>query len=278
MTTLDDHLARGLRVEALRDLLDGFQPRDEDDDALLDAGDLVFGAPVLRPPSLRDFYAFEGHVRTMWERRGGEVPEAWSRLPIFYFSNVSEIRGPDDPIWSPSASRELDYELEVAALVDTPAVDLSADRAEEAIGGYTIFNDWSARDLQRDETTVRLGPAKGKDFASSFGPWLVTPDELADARLGTGYDLAMTADVNGTETSRGRWSDARFSFGEMLARASADARLRAGDLVGSGTVGTGCLLEVRDATLGRYLEPGDEVVLRIERLGALRNPIVTKSA
>ena len=277
VTTLDDHLARGLRVEALRDLLDGFEPRDEDDDAVLDAADLVFGAPVLRPPSLRDFYAFEGHVRTMWERRGGEVPEAWSRLPIFYFSNVSEIRGPDDPIWSPAASRELDYELEVAALVDTPAVDLSPDRAEEAIGGYTIFNDWSARDLQRDETTVRLGPAKGKDFASSFGPWLVTPDELADARLGTGYDLAMTADVNGTETSRGRWSDARFSFGEMLARASADARLRPGDLVGSGTVGTGCLLEVRDATLGRYLEPGDEVVLRIERLGALRNPIVDQA-
>ncbi len=277
VTTLDDHLARGLRVETLRDLVDGFEPRDEDDDAVLDAADLVFGPPVLRPPSLRDFYAFEGHVRTMWERRGGEVPEAWSRLPIFYFSNVSEIRGPDDPIWSPAASHELDYELEVAALVDTPAVDLSPDRAEEAIGGYTIFNDWSARDLQRDETTVRLGPAKGKDFASSFGPWLVTPDELADARLGTGYDLAMTAEVSGTETSRGRWSDARFSFGEMLARASADARLRAGDLVGSGTVGTGCLLEVRDATLGRYLEPGDEVVLHIERLGALRNPIVAKS-
>src|SRR6478735_7571729 len=278
VTTLDDHLARGLRVEALRDLLDGFEPRDEDDEAVLDPADLLFGPPVLRPPLLRDFYAFEGHVRTMWERRGGEVPEAWSRLPIFYFSNVSEIRGPDDPIWSPAASKELDYELEVAALVDTPAVDLSQERAEEAIGGYTIFNDWSARDLQRDETTVRLGPAKGKDFASSFGPWLVTPDELADARLGTGYDLFMTAEVNGTETSRGRWSDARFSFGEMLARASADARLRAGDLVGSGTVGTGCLLEVRDATLGRYLEPGDEVVLRIERLGALRNPIVTKSA
>ena len=139
---------------------------------------------MLRPPSLRDFYAFEGHVRTMWERRGGEVPEAWYRLPIFYFSNVSEIRGPDEPIWSPAASRELDYELEVAALVDTPAVDLSPERAEEAIGGYTIFNDWSARDLQRDETAVRLGPAKGKDFASSFGPWLVTPDELADARAG----------------------------------------------------------------------------------------------
>ena len=155
--------------------------------------DLVFGSPMLAPPSFRDFYAFEGHVRTMWERRGGEVPEAWYRLPVFYFSNMSEIRGPDDPVWAPRGSEELDYELEVAALIDTPARDLTPDRAEEAIGGYTIFNDWSARDLQRDETAVRLGPAKGKDFASSFGPWLVTPDELADARPGRGYDLAMTA-------------------------------------------------------------------------------------
>lgn len=105
----------------------------------------------------------------------------------------------------------------------------------------------------------------------------VTPDELADARRGTGYDLAMTAAVNGVETSRGRWSDAQFSFGEMLARASADVRLRPGDLIGSGTVGTGCLLEVRDATLGRYLEPGDRVTLRIERLGALTSPVVMRS-
>ena len=288
VTTLDDHLARGLRVEALADLVEGFVPRGDpgdpgDDDALLDAGDLRFGPPVLRPPSLRDFYAFEGHVRTMWERRGGEVPETWYRLPIFYFSNVSEIRGPDEPVWAPAASAELDYELEVAALVDTPALDLPAERGVDAIGGYTIFNDWSARDLQREETVVRLGPAKGKDFAASFGPWLVTPDELAGAGqagdAGTaGPDLAMTAEVNGVETSRGRWSDARFSFGEMVARASADARLRPGDLLGSGTVGTGCLLEVKDTTLGRYLEPGDEVVLRIERLGALRTPIVARSS
>ena len=260
----------------MRDLIDGFELVDGDDSAVLDSADLAFGPPILRPPSLRDFYAFEGHVRTMWERRGGEVPETWYRLPIFYFSNVSEIRGPDDPIWCPAASQELDYELEVAALIDTPALDLPPDRAEEAVGGYTIFNDWSARDLQREETVVRLGPAKGKDFASSFGPWLVTPDELTDARRGTGYDLAMTATVNGTETSRGVWSDAQFSFGDMIARASADARLRPGDLIGSGTVGTGCLLEVRDATLGRYLEPGDEVVLTVDRLGSLRNPIVAR--
>ncbi len=276
LSTLDDHLTHGLRVEALGDLVDGFEPRGTDDDAVLVAGDLGFGPPILRPPSLRDFYSFEGHVRTMWERRGGEVPEAWYRLPIFYFSNISEIRGPDEPVWCPAASSELDYELEVAALIDTPCVNLPVDRAEEAIGGYTIFNDWSARDLQREETVVRLGPAKGKDFASSFGPWLVTPDEVADARTSTGYDLSMTAEVNGVETSRGHWSDARFSFGDMLARASADARLRPGDLIGSGTVGTGCLLEVRDATLGRYLEPRDEVVLRVDGLGALRTPIVAR--
>ena len=280
ITTLDDHLGRGLRVENLGELVEEFAPRGDpgEDEAVLAADDLAFGPPVIRPPSLRDFYAFEGHVATMWRRRDAEVPEAWYRLPIFYFSNVSEIRGPDEPVWAPAGSQELDYELEVAALVDTPARDLPPDRAEEAIGGYMIFNDWSARDLQRDETTVRLGPAKGKDFASSIGPWLVTPDELSSARTNgaTGPDLAMTAEVNGVETSRGTWSAARFSFGQMLARASADVRLRPGDLLGSGTVGGGCLLEVREATLGRYLEPGDEVVLRIERLGELRTPVVER--
>jgi len=278
VTTIDDLLRAGVRIETLRDLVEGFRPREADDDAIVDEADLVFGPPVLQPPSLRDFYAFEGHVRTMWERRGGEVPEAWYRLPIFYFSNVSEVRGPDEPVWSPAASSELDYELEVAALIDTSAADLPAERGEEAIGGYTIFNDWSARDLQREETTVRLGPAKGKDFASSFGPWLVTPDEVMAGRAAgaTGPDLEMTAEVNGAETSRGRWSDAQFSFGAMVARASADARLRPGDLLGSGTVGTGCLLEVRDSTLERYLQPGDEVVLRVDRLGALRTPIVAR--
>ena len=246
LTTLDALLRHGLRVEVLGELVEGADATDA-----LDAEDLEFGPPILQPPSLRDFYAFEGHVKTMWERRGGTVPEAWYRLPIFYFSNVSEIRGPREPVWCPAASQELDYELEVAALIDTPVSDLSPERGEEAIGGYLVFNDWSARDLQRDETTVRLGPAKGKDFASSIGPWLVTSDELADARKGKGYDIAMTASVNGVELSRGSWADAQFSFGEMVSRASADARLRPGDLLGSGTVGTGCLLEVKDEILKR---------------------------
>jgi fumarylacetoacetate (FAA) hydrolase len=275
LTTLDDLLARGLRVAELGEVV---YRSDDAGGATLDAADLRFGPPILEPPSLRDFYAFEGHVKTMWERRGGTVPEAWYRIPIFYFSNVSEIRGPGDPVWRPAASEELDYELEVAALIDTPVHDLPAERAEAAIGGYLIFNDWSARDLQREETAVRLGPAKGKDFASSIGPWLVTPDELADARGEKGYNLSMTATVNGTELSRGTWADAQFSFGEMVARASADTRLRPGDLIGSGTVGTGCLLEVKDEILKRYLEPGDEVTLAVERLGALTTPIVERPA
>jgi fumarylacetoacetate (FAA) hydrolase len=275
VTTLDAHLGRGLRVEALTELVDRYEP-DDDDEAVSRASDLAFGPPVLAPPSFRDFYAFEQHVGTMWRRRGGEIPEAWFRLPIFYFSNTSEIRGPGEPVWAPDGSDELDYELEVGALVDTPAQDLPAERGEEAIGGYLVLNDWSARDLQREETTVRLGPAKGKDFATSIGPWLVTPDELTDARSGKGYELAMTAEVNGTEISRGAWSSAHFSFGEMLARASADVRLRPGDLLGSGTVGTGCLLEVGEERLGRWLEPGDEVTLRIDRLGELRTPIIAR--
>jgi fumarylacetoacetate (FAA) hydrolase len=275
VTTLDDHLGRGLRVAALGEIVDAFEAHD-DDDAVLHKADLSFGPPVLRPPAFRDFYAFERHVATMWQRRGGEVPEAWYRLPIFYFSNTSEIRGPDDPVWAPGGCEELDYELEVGALVDTAAFNLSAERAEEAIGGYFVLNDWSARDLQRDETTVRLGPAKGKDFATSIGPWLVTPDELADARAGKGYALELGANVGGVETSKGTWADIAHSFGEMLARACADVHVRPGEILGSGTVGGGCLLEIKDETLGRWLQPGDTVTLTIERLGSLSSPIVAR--
>ena len=146
-----------------------------------------------------------------------------------------------------------------------------------------MLNDWSARDLQRDEMPVRMGPAKGKDFATSIGPWLVTPDELADARgaEATGPDLAMTASVTGaggtvTPVSNGRWSAARYSFGDMLARASADVHVRPGEILGSGTAGSGCLLEVKDSTLRRWLEPGDTVVLAIERLGTLATPVVAR--
>ena len=283
VTTLDDHLAAGLRVAALGDLVDGFAVREEDDDAVLIAGDLRFGPPVLRPPSFRDFYAFEQHARTTWGRRGQEIPEPWFRLPVFYFSNVSELRGPGDPVWAPRGSLELDYEAEVGLLVDTPATDLAEERGEEAIGGLFVLNDWSARDLQRDETPVRLGPAKGKDFALSIGPWLVTPDELADRRTagGTAPDLTITATIRAadgttTETTRGSLATIHYSVGALVARASADVHLRPGELLGTGTVGGGCLLEIGEERLGRWLEPGDEVTLEVERLGRLVTPIVVR--
>jgi fumarylacetoacetate (FAA) hydrolase len=275
LTTLDDHLARGLRVEALAEILDRFERADDNDDAVFDSADLAFGPPILHPTSLRDFYAFEQHVGTMWKRREMPIPEAWFRMPVFYFSNISEIRGPGDQVWAPRGSNELDYELEIAALIDTPARNLSAERGEEAIGGYFVMNDWSARDLQRDETTVRLGPAKGKDFATTLGPYLVTPDELTSARHGKGYDLAATATVNGETLSRGNWNAIHFSFGDMVERASADVRLVPGDVLGSGTVGGCCLLEIKDESgFGRYLQPGDSVSLEVDRLGILTSPIV----
>jgi fumarylacetoacetate (FAA) hydrolase len=284
VSTLDVHLGttgsepRG-RVAALAAIVDPFMAGDvqlaDGDDAVLGAGEIVFGPPILRPPSFRDFYAFEGHVATMWRRRDQPVPEAWYRLPVFYFSNTSELRGDGEPVHAPGGSSELDFELEIGALVDTAVVDAGEVAAEDAIGGYTILNDWSARDLQRDETTVRLGPAKGKDFATTIGPWLVTPDELASARApgATGPALEMSATVNGIECSAGSWGDAHFSFGRMVERAAADVHLRPGDLIGSGTVGSGSLLESRDGTLDRYLEPGDVVTLRVERLGTLTTPI-----
>jgi fumarylacetoacetate (FAA) hydrolase len=243
----------------------------------------VFGPPVLRPPAFRDFYVFERHVAAMWERRSQEIPEAWYRLPIFYFSNTSEIRGPGDPVWAPRGCQELDFELEVGAVVDTPLFDVPAAQAEQGIGGYFVLADWSARDLQREESAVRLGPAKGKDFATSIGPWIVTPDELAGRRGAgaTGPDLAMTATVTdaggaSVEVSRGTWATAHYSFGQMLERASSDVHIRAGEIIGSGTVGSGSLLESREATLGRWLQPGDHVRLAIERVGELVAPIVAR--
>jgi len=286
LTTLDDMLARGLRIEALGEIVDGLAGGglpDEADAVVLDASDLAFGPPILRPSSFRDFYAFEQHVATMWQRRQSEIPEAWYRLPIFYFSNTSEIRGPGDAVWAPRGSTELDFELEVGAIVDTPAFNLPEERAGEAIGGYFVLNDWSARDLQRDESTVRLGPAKGKDFATTIGPWIVTPDELVPrwAPGGAAPDLAMTATVRGAdgqsvEVTNGSWATAHYSFAQMLARASADVHVRPGEILGSGTVGTGCLLEVKDQTLGRWLEPGDLVTVGIAGIGELQTPIVAR--
>jgi fumarylacetoacetate (FAA) hydrolase len=211
-------------------------------------------APVLRPPSVRDFYAFEQHVRNAREKRGYEVPKEWYEEPVFYFSNPTAIFGPDETIPYPEGTDELDYELEVAAIIG----------ADGAIGGFTVMNDWSARDVQRREMKVGLGPAKGKDFATTLGPVVVTLDEF-DGTAGT-----MLARVNGEERSRGELADLYFPWERIVARAALNTRLLPGDVLGSGTVGTGCILELGD---GRWLQPGDVVELEIDGIGVLRNTI-----
>ncbi|MEO8608105.1 MAG: fumarylacetoacetate hydrolase family protein [Chloroflexota bacterium] len=230
-----------------------------------------------QPTSLRDFYAFERHVLTANANRGREVPKEWYQFPVFYFSNSTTIYGPDDTIPYPSYSDALDYDLEIACVISKPGRDIPADKAEEHIFGYMIFNDWSARDVQRLEMRVGLGPAKAKDFANSFGPYLVTPDELRDRHMDRPgvYDLEMIGRVNGVEKSHGNWKDLYWSFGQMIERASQDVTLQSGDVIGSGTVGTGCLLELNKGD-GPWLQSGDVVELEIERLGILRNTIGEK--
>jgi fumarylacetoacetate (FAA) hydrolase len=228
----------------------------------------------LRPPSLRDFYAFEEHVATAHTNRGKEVPKEWYEIPVFYFSNPNPIFGPGEDMPMPRATQALDYELEVAAIIGKAGRDIPAEKAIDHIFGFTILNDWSARDLQRQEMKVGLGPAKGKDFASSLGPIIVSPDDLAPLstdRVGV-YDLAMTARINGKEFSRGNWNTLHYSFGEMIARASQGVELYPGDVIGSGTVGTGCLLELTKGQ-GPWLQKDDLVELEIEGIGVLTNRV-----
>lgn len=246
---------------------------------LADAGepeplaDVSVLAPVPEPPSIRDFYAFEAHVATARASRGLEMEPAWYEQPVFYFSNPAAVLGPGEPVRSP-VTAELDYELEVAAVIGEECSGVDPQHWLHVVAGFTVMNDWSARDLQRREMALGLGPAKGKDFATSLGPVLVTPDELLDS-MGRPHGV-MAAHVNGVEWSCGELADLHFGWGELLAHASRDTRLRPGDVIGSGTVGTGCILEL-GLVHGRerfpWLRPGDEVALTVDGIGTLTNPI-----
>jgi fumarylacetoacetate (FAA) hydrolase len=263
-------------------------------------------API-QPRSFRDFYAFEVHVMNARKKRGLPMTHEWYEQPVFYFSNAASIIGPDSDIRKPPDTQALDYELEIAAVIGKEGRDIPGSVADSHIAGFTILNDWSARDIQMREMKVGLGPAKGKDFATSIGPFLVTPDELEDRivdpclstpenrlgeledriihpspptsgerlgeEVGLRYDLIMTARVNGKEYSRGNFKDIHWTFAELIERASKNTILQPGDLIGSGTVGTGCILEFVDGTYP-WLEAGDVVELEIERLGVLRNRVV----
>jgi fumarylacetoacetate (FAA) hydrolase len=231
------------------------------------------------PPvaSIRDFYAFEQHIKTCRRHRGLDMVPQWYELPVFYFSNPVCVIGDGDPVHAPQGCKELDYELELACVIGKPARDLPADdRALEWVAGFTIMNDWSARDLQRAEMAVGLGPSKSKDFATSLGPELVPLAALQDRYRDGRLRMEMTASINGRVLSRGNAGSMHWTWPQLLAHASRDTELRPGDVLGSGTVGTGCILELTPQIAGGWLKPGDVVELTIERFGTLRNTVVAR--
>jgi 2-keto-4-pentenoate hydratase/2-oxohepta-3-ene-1,7-dioic acid hydratase in catechol pathway len=236
--------------------------------------------PPLEPASVRDFVAFEEHVEGVRRSVDGAsgVPEAWYDAPTFYFTNPHAILGPGEDVPFPAACRARDFELEVAVVVGAEGRSVPQEEAGTYVFGYTIMNDWSARDLQGREMQVGLGPAKGKDFATTLGPWIVTADELEDRRDADGFlDLLCTVSVNGTEVGRDRLSNVGWSFETMIAYASRDSRVIAGDVLGSGTVGNGgCLAELwgrRGSQEPLPLQPGDVVTLEVEGIGTLTNTV-----
>jgi fumarylacetoacetate (FAA) hydrolase len=233
------------------------------------------------PPiaNIRDFYAFEQHVKTARQLRGLDMIAEWYQVPVFYFSNPAGVIGPDEPVWAPQDSEALDFELELACVIGQECHDVPADDGALAfVAGFTIMNDWSARDLQRKEMAVGLGPSKGKDFATSLGPELVTFDELEDRYKDGRLHLEMTAELNGRIVSRGNAGTMHWTWPQLIAHASRDTKLRPGDVLGSGTVGTGCILELTPEAVGGWLKPGDVVALSVERLGTLRNRVVLHPA
>jgi 2-keto-4-pentenoate hydratase/2-oxohepta-3-ene-1,7-dioic acid hydratase in catechol pathway len=266
-------------VDALRDGSDRLRARGEAALATRDEvhrlADVQLLAPLPVPPTIRDFMCFEQHVAAGARRRGGEVVPQWYEMPAFYFTNPYAVVGPYDPVAIPPGSSRFDFEVEVAAVVGVAGRDLAPGDAERYLAGYTILNDWSARDLQFEEMKVSLGPAKGKDTATTLGPALVTPDELPhrDGRP----DLEMRVEVNGREYGRDRLDNMYWTFGELVAYASRGTWVRPGDVLGSGTCGYGCLMELT-ALYGEdrcpWLRPGDEVVIEVTGLGRIANRVV----
>ena len=237
--------------------------------------------PPLAAPTVRDFVAFEEHVEGVVASVGdgtGVVPE-WYQAPTFYFTNPYALIGAHDDVPVPPGSQLLDFELEVAVVVARDGASLSPEQAAEHVFGYTILNDWSARDLQRREMKVSLGPAKGKDSATTLGPWLVTADELEPYRDPDGFlALDMRVSVNGIEVGQDLLSNMGWPFEELIAYASRGTEVRAGDVLGSGTCGNGgCLAELwgrRGELSPPPLQPGDVVEMAVEGIGAIRNRVI----
>ncbi|CAL9328579.1 fumarylacetoacetate hydrolase family protein [Streptomyces sp. enrichment culture] len=226
-------------------------------------------APLPVPPAVRDFAAFERHVSNAGKAAvgNGTVSPAWYESPRFFFSNPAAIKGPHDNIPIAPGAKLWDYEVEVAAVIADDCSNLDAATAEQHIAGYLIYCDWSARDISASEMGFVYGPSKSKDASTSLGPFLVTPDELEPHRSGKGYALRMDGYVNGEHYGGGSWDEIHWSFGELLAHASRGTTLRAGDILASGPVGTGCIQEL--AGRRPYLAPGDTVRIEVQELGAI---------
>jgi 2-keto-4-pentenoate hydratase/2-oxohepta-3-ene-1,7-dioic acid hydratase in catechol pathway len=237
--------------------------------------------PPLAAPTVRDFVAFEEHVEGVRKAIDGQagVVDEWYQAPTFYFTNPYALIGAHDDVAVPPGSQLLDFELEVAVVVGRDGASLTPETAREHVFGYTVLNDWSARDLQAREMKVNLGPAKGKDFATTLGPWLVTADELEPYRDTEGYlQLTMSVSVNGTEVGQDLLSNMGWPFEELISYASRGTEVRAGDVLGSGTCGNGgCLAELwgrRGELIPPPLRPGDVVEMTVEGIGTIRNRVV----
>lgn len=232
-------------------------------------------APLPNPRSFRDYIGFETHMQNASKSFGHKIGEPWYEMPIFYFTNHHGIFGPDDDIPRPAKETKLDIELELAVIIGKKGKNIKADAADGYIFGYTVFNDWTARAIQKREMEVPLGPHKGKDFANAIGPCIVTRDEMNQYLGENGrFDVRMTAKINGTQICDGNYNTVYYTFGQMIERASENGvTMMPGDILGSGTVGWGSLIE-NNFSVHRPLEPGDVVELEIEGIGVLRNRVV----
>ncbi len=246
--------------------------------ALLDSGAVRLLAPVPRPVSMRDGYAFRQHVATARRNRGLDMIPEFDLFPVTYFTNHLAVTGPGEVKVQDHHLTRLDFELEVAIVTGRPLRNATLEEADAAIFGYMVMNDWSARMLQMEEMKLSLGPCKGKDFATSLGPWLVTKDELKLEKTPKGELLhaRMTCDVNGHRLSDGDVDSMNWTFAQILQRTSYGIQMHPGEVIGSGTVGTGCLLELNGSKItdNLWLKAGDEVVMEIEGLGRLVNTVV----
>ncbi|WP_257667575.1 fumarylacetoacetate hydrolase family protein [Parapedobacter tibetensis] len=244
-------------------------------------------APVPEPSSFRDAYAFRQHVETSRRNRAVPMIPEFDQFPVFYFTNHQAVFGPGDVYCMPEHFRQLDFELEVAIVLNKKGRNIKAKDADTYIAGYMVMNDLSARQLQLEEMKLNLGPAKGKDFATVLGPYLVTPDELEPHKVppsyghvGNAYNLEMTCRVNGVQVSKGNFADMHWTFAEIIERVSYGVDVYPGDVIGSGTVGTGCFLELNGTGMRRdpnyqaqWLEPGDTVEMEVTGLGVLSNTV-----